>query len=311
MSTTKKPTAVAVKPNTLGAYKSSKYAAEIVLAPAKVGKTVSLIGNALGVMPWQEYGGIVDKPENLHVITFDAVTCEGALEFLMTECGAPEGIKNVHVENLEQAARKAFAGGAYDSTFPNKVYDAVRKCQDLSARGGVHMILFCSLTMCAKAWLRSLSGPALTNRSDGTMQRSPMDQNKWGLFAMQMTELQFQVQDQDKYHVIWETHWAEKTSEKKKDNEGNPKVYDTIQVMGSTKEQFPAQCARPYMLTRKKGSWKAGSKVGLVEFDTQPDLDFGESMMAGRKVVGVLEPKENDLTVMFNKLGLEIGGWGT
>lgn len=299
--------------NTLEGYASSTYGKEIVLAPAKAGKTVALLGGLLGVLPWQDHGGVVSDPSCLHIISFDAATLDGAFQFLVGQCGAPKEVGKVDVRNLQDATRQAFASNTeYDGTFPARVYQEIYKVQQLAASGNkVHALLFSSLTMCARAWLRSISGPALALQ-DGkmVMKKSPMDQNKWGLFAQQMTELQFTAQA-DTYHTIWEAHWGEKESKTKKDSQGNAQVFDTIQVQGATAVQFPAQCERPYMLARKKGGWKPGSKVDMVELDTQPNLNFGESVMAGRKVVGVLEPKENDLTLMFHKLGLRIGGWGT
>ena len=299
---------------TLEAYESSEYGKELVLAPAKIGKTVTLLGNALGVFPWQKYGGVVSDPSCLHVITFDASALGGAMKFLTDECGAPKEIGKVKVYNLQDAARKAFASTTeYDGTFAATVYETVERVQQAAnVQNKVHALIFSSLTMCAKAWLRGLSGPAFSARPGTPMKKSPMDRNKWGLFAQQMTEFQFFTQA-DTYHTLWETHWGEKTSETKKDASGNPISYDTIQVQGATAVQFPAQCERPYMLSRKKGPWdpkQPKSRVNMVEFDTQPNLDFGESMMAGRSVVGVLEPKENDLTYMFHKLGLRIGSWG-
>lgn len=296
-------------PNTLEAYQSSNYGKELFLAPAKVGKTVTLLGNCLGAFPWQEYGGVVSSPECLHVITFDASALGGAFKFLTEQCGASKEIGKTRVYNLQEDAKRIFTSKTeYDGTFANKVYETVKRVQDASTNGKIHALIFSSLTMCAKAWLRGISGPAFTGQA---MKKSPMDQNKWGLFAQQMTEFQFFTQV-DTYHTLWETHWAEKESKTQKDSMGNAKVYDTIQVQGATAVQFPAQCERPYMLSRVKGSWdgKGKSPVNMVYFDTQPNLDFGESMMAGRSVVGVLEPKENDLTLMFNKLDLAIGGWG-
>lgn len=309
--TTTKPAAKPVIPSkdSLDAYASGKYGAELVLAKAKIGKTMTLLANCLGAYPWQQNGGIVDDPANLHIITFDAVTLDGSKDFLINRCGASKEVGRVHVQNLEGAAAAAFRSKTdYDSTFPSKVYEAVEKVKDRVGRGGVHVLLICSFTIMAKAWLRSISGPAFV--PGGAMRKSPMDQNKWGLFAQQMAQFQFEVQDVDKHHTIWEAHWAERES-KKKDSQGDAKVFDSIQVQGQTAEQFPTNIARPYMLNRKKGGYKPGSLVDLVEFDTQPNLDFGDSMTAGRKVVGVLEPKEQDLTVMFHKLGLTIGGWGT
>lgn len=294
------------KGDTLESYTSANYGKELFLAEAKVGKTISLLGGLLGVMPWQENGGVVDSPENLHVITFDEGALEGAKDFLITKCGAPKEIAKVHVVNLQHAAKKAFMSNTdYDGTFPSKVYDAIHEVQDLSGKKGVHALLFSSLTMCAKAWLRSISGPAFTGQA---MKRSPMDQNKWGLFKQQITELQFAVQT-DTYHTLWEAHLGEKMS-KEKDTQGNAQMFDTLQVDGATGQTFPAQVARPYTMHRQRGGWKAKSDVDMVEFDTRPNLNFGSGIMSGRKAVGALEPKENDLTQMFHKLGLTVGQWG-
>lgn len=292
--------------DTLEGYESSLYGKELFLAEAKVGKTITLLGGLLGVMPWQEFGGVVDKPEHLHIITFDAAALGGAQKFLVDKCGASKEIGKVHVINLQKDAAKAFASGSpYDGTFPATVYEAVDRVQQLATKGGVHALMISSLTMMAKAWLRSISGPAFTGSS---MKASAMDQNKWGLFKQQLTEFQFHVQV-DTYHTIWEAHLGEKTS-KEKDGAGMAQVLDTIQVDGSTAQTFPAQVERLYIMARTKGGWKPKSAVDMVQFDTQPNLNFGSGIMSGRKVTGTLEPKENDLTLMFDKLGLKVGGWG-
>lgn len=297
--------------DTLESYTSAVYGKELFLAEAKVGKTITLVGNLLGVMPWQENGGVVDDPAHLHVITFDASALGGALKFLTEQCGAPKDIGRVHVKNLQSTANQAFASDTpYDPRFLTKVYDAIHEIQDKSTKGGVHALVISSLTVCAKAMLRSIAGPAFgILDGKGQMKASPMDQNKWGLFKQQLTELQFSTQV-DTYHTIWEAHHGEKQS-KKTDASGNPLTYDSIQVDGSAAQTFPAQVERPYVMKRIKGGWKTGSKVDMVEFDTQPNLDFSDSIMSGRQVVGVLEPKEQDLTVMFSKLGLAVGQWGT
>lgn len=315
MTTTKAPPKVVSKAparDSLDAYTSSVYGKELFLAEAKVGKTITLVGNLLGVMPWQENGGVIDDPANLHIITFDASALGGALNFLTTQCGASKEIGRVHVKNLQEVAKKAFASSTpYDPQFLTAVYDAIHEVQDKATKGGVHALLVSSLTMCAKAMLRSISGPAFgVLDSKGQMKASPMDQNKWGLFKQQLTELQFATQV-DTYHTIWEAHHGEKQSPTKTDSTGKPLVYDSIQVDGSAAQTFPAQVERPYTMHRRKGGYKPGSKVDLVEFDTQPNLDFSDSIMSGRQVVGVLDPKEQDLTVMFSKLGLAVGQWGT
>lgn len=308
--TKKTAEAPAFAANTLGGYASSKYGKELFLAEAKVGKTINLVGGLLGVLPWQEFGAVVDNPRNLHIITFDANALGGAFKFLTEKCGAPPEIGHADVHNLQVAAQKAFASTtSYDPGFLDKVYDAIHKVQDLSTKGGVHALLFSSLTMCAKAVVRSISGPAFTRDAKGDMKKSPMDENKWGSFKQIMTELQFATQV-DTYHTIWEAHHGERKSKDKKDAEGNPMVYDSIQVDGSTAQTFPAQVERPYIMKRLKGGWKPGAEVDMVEIDTRPNLDFGDTIMSGRQVVGALEPKERDLTAMFSRLGLTIGQWG-
>lgn len=306
--------APAFSKDSLGSYASSNYGKELFLAEAKVGKTINLLGGLLGVLPWQEFGGVVDHPRNLHVITFDANALGGAFKFLTEKCGAHQDIGHVHVQNLQEATKRAFAGDSgYDPRFLGAVYDAVHRVQDMATKGGVHALLFSSLTMCAKAVIRSIAGPAYAIIADGQkkgqMKSNPMDENKWGLFAQQMTELQFATQV-DTYHTIWEAHHGERQSKTETDAAGNKKKYDSIQVQGQTAVTFPAQVERPYLMKRIKGGWQPGSEVDMVEIDTRPNLDFGDSIMSGRQVVGSLDPKENDLTAMFNKLGLTVGQWG-
>ena len=298
---------------TLDSYESSTYGKELFVAKAKIGKTVTLIGNILGVMPWQEHGGIVDTPSSLHVLTFDAAAADGVREFLVNECGAPKEIGKVHIENLQRVAEKAFAGrGDYDGLFLDTVYDTIRKIQDRTAKPGVHVVLVSSLTMLAKAVLRSVSGPAFLMK-DGKMWKSPMDQNKWGLLKQIMTELQWSTQ-QDNYHTIWEGHHGEKTV-KETDGAGNPKTFDTIQIDGSTARSFPAQVERVWEIHRSPMKYvdpktKKPTKVCLVHFDPFPTFDFGDQQ-SGRKVSSRLEAKEPCLTTAFHKLDLKIGGWGT
>lgn len=288
---------------TLEQYQSSNFGKEMVIAPYKATKTTTTIGNLLGVMPWQEYGGIVDKPSSLHIISFDASAVGGVYKFLTDECGAHKDIGKVHIENLQDAAKKAFASKTeYDPTFLTTLYEAVRKCQDRAAGNGVHAILFASFTMCAKAILRSVSGPAFVSG-----RKSAMDQNKWNYVKQVLTELQWQTQ-QDNYHTIWECHLGEKVS-KETDGGGNPKVLDTIQVDGGTAKTFPAQVERIWEVERLPQRWEK-TKVNMTTFNPNPRMDFGE-VQTGRGVTGILDDREPDLTAAFSKLGLKIGGWGT
>lgn len=296
----------------LDTYQSSIYGKELFVAKAKVGKTTSLIGNILGAMPWQENGGIVDKPEHLHILSFDAAAVDGVKEFLIDHCGASKEIGKVHIENLQEAAKRAYAtAGDYDGTFLDLVYTALRKIQDRTAKPGVHVVMFCSLTMMAKAILRSLSGPAF-NMQGGKMKRSPMDQNKWSLLKQLMTELQWTAQ-QDNYHTFWEGHHGEKKSTQT-DGGGNPMTFDSVQLDGGAAETFPAQVERPWEILRSNQKWvdpktNKPTQIGLTSFNPSPNFDFGQ-VQTGRKVAR-LTGNQPCLTVAFNELGLKIGGWGT
>ncbi len=302
---------MAKQEQTLGEYSSATYGKELFIAPAKGTKTTTLIGNILGVMPWQENGGIVDVPANLHILSFDASAIGGVYKFLTTDCGASEEIKKVHIENLQDTAKKAFASKTeYDPSFLGTLYDAIHKCQDRTSKPGTHVIMFSSFTMAAKAILRSISGPAFVNQG-AQMKKSPMDQNKWNFLKQVMTELQWSVQ-QDNYHTIWEGHQGEKVT-KETDGGGNPKTLDTIQVDGGTAKTFPAQVERVWEIVRSSikhvGKDKKPTRVALTHFNPNPSFDFGE-VQTGRGVTGVLDAKEPCLTVAFDKLGLKVGQWG-
>lgn len=297
----------------LGNYQSSVYGKELFVAPAKVGKTTTLVGNILGVMPWQENGGIIDTPANLHILSFDAAAVDGVREFLVDHCSAPKEIDKVHIENLQEAAKKAFASTSdYNGLFLNTVYEALRKIQDRTAKPGVHVVMFCSLTMMAKAVLRSISGPAFSIDGQAKMKKSPMDQNKWNLMKQLMTEFQWTAQ-QDNYHTFWEGHHGLKTS-KKTDGKGDPLIYDSVQIDGGTAETFPAQVERPWEIVRSSNKYidpktKKPTKICLTHFNPTPNFDFGQ-VQTGRKVAR-LSGDQPCLTKAFHELGLKIGGWGT
>lgn len=298
--------------STLGTYASSTYGKELFVSKAKIGKTVALVGSALGAFPWQQNGGVVDQPQNLHVMTFDAAALDGALDFLVKQCGAHKDIANARVYNLQQAAMEAFTRTSpYDGGFPARVYEELYKVKAAASKGGVHVVIISSVTLMAKAWLRSISGPAFAG--GGTMMKSAMDQNKWNLFKQQMAEFQWQCQT-DLYHTLWEAHHGERST--KDDSSGMPSSMDTLQVDGSTSRTFPANVERIWEIKRTANPAKNekgqpyNKSLHEVWFDPFPRFDFGD-IQTGRKVSGRLEPREPDLTVAFHKLGLKTGHWGT
>ncbi|MBU6430537.1 MAG: hypothetical protein KGR26_16080, partial [Cyanobacteria bacterium REEB65] len=50
----------------------SKFAKALAVSEAKVGKTVFLAAQALGVFPGQKFGGVVDDPSNLYIVEIDS-----------------------------------------------------------------------------------------------------------------------------------------------------------------------------------------------------------------------------------------------
>ena len=58
---------------------SSDFLKMFTVAEGKVGKTTYLAASCLGALPHQTKGGLVDKPENLHIIGFDEAFVDGLL----------------------------------------------------------------------------------------------------------------------------------------------------------------------------------------------------------------------------------------
>ena len=68
---------------------SSDFMKMFAVAEGKVGKTTYLAASCLGALPHQTEG-LVDKPENLHIIGFDEAFVDGLLRFLKESCKKPD-----------------------------------------------------------------------------------------------------------------------------------------------------------------------------------------------------------------------------
>lgn len=299
-----------MKEQQLGNYESSKYGKEMIAGESKQGKTVSIVAGFLGVLPWQQYGGVVSKPENLHVFTSDAAALAGCYNFMVKSCKldakVAKEVAKVHVINMQESFKKAFASDhEYDGVFFGELLESIRKTQDLTAKGGVHAIIFSSLTGFGRAIQRAIAGPAYQENRDGTMRKSAMDQNKWSLMGLQLNDLQ-NIGQMDGYHCIWEAHLMKKASNDT-DGMGQAREVDTIQVQGSAGSSWAYNVERVYRFKRQFNQKYEKTNVDKTYLHTRPSFDF---IAGGRTSNELLDEQEPDITLMFNKLGLEIGGWG-
>lgn len=284
-------------------YQASQYAKMLAVADAKMGKSSSLVAGCLGLLPWQTIGGVVDKPENLHVVTTDTDALGHLRQFLVNTCKAPPTALQFRIYNMEEDYRKAFRGhSGYDGFFYNTLMATISKVQERASRGGIHVLLLSSLTTMGRAIQRGVSGPV---QSDGdVIKKATMDKSKWPMFNMQLNELQAHGQA-DVYHCIWEGHLGKKLDFENKDDQGKPQEKDSIQLQGSVGASWAANVAQPAVLKRKMGVKHPGSNCDITYIDTRPNLNmFG----MGRGYTELLDKEEKCITTMFQKLSLKVGG---
>lgn len=294
-----------MKESTGATYQSSNYAKLLAVADAKVGKSSSLVAGCLGMLPWQSNGGVIDKPENLHVITTDSNALGHLRKFLTATCNAPESALAFRVYNMEEDYRAAFKeDDGYSATFYNTLIATIEKVQQRAAQAkGVSVLILSSLTTMGRALQRGVSGGIV---SDGaTIKKSVMDKSKWPMFNMQLNELQAFAQS-DVYHCIWEGHLAKKLDFSDKDETGQPTEKDSIQLQGSVGASWAANVEQVVQMQRSFGSCHTGTKCDKTSFNTRPNLNM---VASGRGFTELLERNEPCITTMFEKLGLRVGKW--
>jgi hypothetical protein len=270
----------------------SSHAQALFLAEAKAGKSSFLCASALGVLPWQKAGGIVDRPENLHVLTFDASALAGISGFLGKTCRASDEVLGFNIYNFEADARRVSLGsGDWDFSLFEAVTATVRKIQaEVKARPGVHVVLVSSLTGLVQNLKRAIAGPI------GNKKGSGMDMAKWDAYGSMVAELRNIVQD-DAYHTFWEAHIERSTGEDAK---------ETVALQGKTGQSFALNVAQVFRIRRMMGQKYTGTACDQVFLDTKPNIEF---IANGRKFNECLDDKETDLTAAFQKLGLAVGLW--
>lgn len=283
-----------MKEMTGDSYEASPYMKALCASEAKVGKTTFLVASVLGVLPWQKFGGIVDSPENLHVITFDASALGGIKRFIAESCGAKKEALGFKVYNLEDDMRRvAETDSDYNMAFYTTVLDTISKIGE-KARG-VPVVVVSSLTGLAAGVERSVVGPPSG--------KGYSDAAKWKTLAHQLHEIQNYAQI-DKWHCFWEGH-IDKPAGLGLKNEAPPK--ETIRVSGEAGRNWGYNVSHIFRIRRLFGQLQPGTKIDQVYLDTRPSLDF---VASGRGVTEALDPKEPDMTVVLGKLGLKVGHWG-
>lgn len=294
-----------MKESTGATYQSSKYAKILAVADAKVGKSSSLVAGCLGVLPWQSNGGVIDKPENLHIITTDSNALGHLRKFLTDTCKAPESALGYKVYEMEEDYRKAFrVDTAYSATFFNTLISTIKMIQDRAAKAnGSSVLILSSLTTMGRAIQRGVRGGI---QSDGTtFKKSNMDKSKWPMMNDQLNELQAFAQA-DMYHCIWEGHIAKKADFGDKDDNGQPVEKDSIQVSGSVGASWAANVEQVVQMQRSFGVCYPGSRCDKTFYNTRPNLNM---VASGRGFTELLERNEPCITTMLEKLGLRVGKW--
>jgi hypothetical protein len=287
-------------------YISSEYAKALAASDAKVGKTTFLVCSMLGALPWQKFGGVVDKPDNLHVITFDANALGGLKGFILDRCKRSKDYLRYNVYNLQDEF-KAISQSRDDWNYD--LYNAVMNTLDIvnsrvAKTGGVHALIFSSVTGLAEGILRAVAGPP-----DPGNKGSGMDPSKWQALAAQLVDIRNRAQT-DTHHCIWEAHIdrAPSFAMKKKGQDDDTGPKESIHVPGSAGRSWSFNMEQVFRIRREYGGEYENTGVDMVYLDTRPSGSF---ISNGRAFNELLKPREADMTVAFHKLGLNVGRYGS
>lgn len=300
----------------LADYKATDYEKGTYLGKAKTGKTVFLASSMLGLQPIQrknKSGGIVSRPSNLHIICIDQSAASGILNFLVKVLGADaEAVSKIRTYNMQNDVQKlGQSQSPYNMSFYNAFVNKVERIKErVSANPGVHAVICSSLTGMARAVERGVAGPpgsaGKIDRKTGQMLGSGyMDPSKWQALSHQMSTLRSQLQVDD-WHCLWEGHIEEVKSFSMGGGDATNK--QKIAIAGETGRNWAFNTDHTYIIERSHDDpWK-GTLCDKVHLDTKPELEFMEG--GGRGSTENMKAKEFDLTAMYRRLGLKVGGWG-
>jgi hypothetical protein len=271
-------------------YQSAKFAKALIAGEYKTRKTASIVAWCLGLFPWQLNGGVVSRPEDLNVITFDSGALSGVIPFLKETLKAPDEAFKFRVWNLEDDTRRIYESEKpYDHSLYSAVLSLQARLRDSCTGGGTPVVVMSSLTVLAMALERAIMGPPTGAGKSG---KGIGDEDRWGVLKRQLFTLQnaFGV---DAWHMIWEAHIAKSGDDEK----------ETLQVSGAAGKNWGVNVEQIFRL-RRGMSVRPGLEQILL--DTRPDTSF---IAGGKNFSERLKPEEPDLTVALYKLGLKVGCW--
>jgi hypothetical protein len=271
---------------------SSDFLKMFAVAEGKVGKTTYLAASALGALPHQTEG-LVDKAENLHLFGFDEAFVDGLLKFLKDSCKKGDSYLNVSVHDLTETVRKSSGGSDWNFGVLNAVMAELQSVKSDVQKGGVHAIIFSSLTGLANGIEAGLAG-AVNPAKKG----AGMDMAKWGSFNQQLNAVRNAAQS-DTHHTFWEGHI---TKTRAKDEEDQK---DTVSISGKVGQNWGFNVEQVVRLRREMAKYP-NTTIDKVYMDTRPTLDF---VAGGRGFNESLQQKEYDLVEMAKKLGKKVGGF--
>lgn len=271
-----------------------------------MGKSCFLVASSLGVFPGQKLGGVVDVPKNLHVITFDANALGGIQSFIQKTCGGNSEALGFTTYNLQDSFRSvSLVDDDYSVAFYKDIIECIDRVGQKAAKGGVHALLFSSLTGLAAGIQRAIVGaPGKTDRNGKAIKGSGSDPSKWQALAAQLTEIQNFAQI-DIFHCLWEAHLDKANAFMGGDD--SPAAKESIRVSGQAGRSWAYNVEQVFQIARNYGTKVPPTQCDQVYLNTRPSLDF---ISNGRGFTENLEAKEYDLTHTFQKLGLKVGNWG-
>ncbi len=284
-------------------YLSSNFENCLMVAGGKEGKTTFLIASILGLLPNQQAensGGLVTKPEHLHIFTFDPSALGGMKKFLREVLKAPDEALKFSGVNFQADVDATYKEPKpYQAGLFNSILAETVRVRNSVKAGEVHALIFSSISVMAPAIKREIAGVA------GGI--SNMDMNKWAQVSSRLQEIRSNAAG-DWGHLIWEGHIF-KMESKSQGQKGQQESQseETLLIEGKQGQLWGASVERIYRLRRKAGITWPGSKCDKVAMETRPKLDF---VAGGRGVTTDLDPEEWDLTKVARKLGLKVGGWG-
>ena len=293
-----------IKETTGRTLRLSDYIKALTAGQAKCGKTSFLVGSLLGVLPWQEFGGVVSSPKHLHVVALDQDALDGIQEFLVGMCKAPDESLDFNVYNLlENVHAASLQAERYGSDFYNMMHATILRIHEkIAQRPGVHALVVSSYTTMARAVETEVRG-------------APTDENwkpdygrDWNMVNAQLNRLQNAYQ-RDLAHVFWEGHVQYVAAEGSKDMK---KTVPVLKVHGQAGQEWANNTSHNLLIRRDPMAPKVSKNGVKLEVDRMylEVKGGGTAFLTGGRRVAGLSAQEADMTVALKKMGYKVGQWG-